>query len=117
MIKLSNILKEVMEKEEQYNDSTESTYDKVIKDALKVDQIPLVQGKYKLGQSRTVDSSDQNIFKKLYPITPPKSDKDKSLFSLLMICGSITIISSCVCLEFSSYLNKYPRRGNNKERI
>ena len=65
-----------MEKEKQYNDNTESTYDKVIKDALKVDQIPLVNGKYKLGQSRTVDGSDQNIFKKLYPITPPKSDKE-----------------------------------------
>ena len=37
-----------MEKEKQYNDNTESTYDKVIKDALKVDQIPLVNGKYNI---------------------------------------------------------------------
>jgi hypothetical protein len=76
MIKLSKILKEVMEQEEQDNVAVESRYDKVIKDALKVDQVPLVKGKYKLGQSGTVDSSDMSIFKKLYPITPPKSDKE-----------------------------------------
>jgi hypothetical protein len=36
MIKLSKILKEVMEQEEQDNVAVETTYDKVIKDALKV---------------------------------------------------------------------------------
>ena len=66
MIKLSNILKEVMEKEEQYNDNTESTYDKVIKDALKVDQIPLVQGKYKLGDDKSPQGPDLETFIKLY---------------------------------------------------
>ena len=72
MIKLSNILKEVMEQEEQDNITVENTYDKVIKDALKVDQIPLVKGKYKLGVSGKVNSADLETFKKLYPIAPPK---------------------------------------------
>jgi len=76
MIKLSKILKEVMEQEEQDNVAVETTYDKVIKDALKVDQIPPVKGNYKLGQSGTVNSSDLDTFKKLYPIAPPKSDKE-----------------------------------------
>jgi len=76
MIKLSKILKEVMEQEEQDNIAVENTYDKVIKDALKVDEIPLVKGKYILGKSGTVQSSDLDTFKKLYPITPPKSDKE-----------------------------------------
>jgi hypothetical protein len=76
MIKLSNILKEVMEKKEQYNDNTESTYDKVIKDALKVDQIPLVQGKYKLGDNKSPQGPDLETFIKLYKVSPPTSGKE-----------------------------------------
>jgi hypothetical protein len=76
MIKLSKILKEVMEQEEQDNVAVENTYDKVIKDALKVDQIPLVKGKYKLGQSGTVQGSDKDTFNKLYKVAPPTAGKE-----------------------------------------
>ena len=76
MIKLSKILKEVMEQEEQDNIAVESRYDKVIKDALKVDQIPLVKGKYKLGESGTVQGSDNDTFTKLYKVAPPTADKE-----------------------------------------
>ena len=75
MIKLSKILKEVMEQEEQDNVATETRYDIVIKDALKVDQIPLVKGKYKLGESGTVQGSDKDTFIKLYKVAPPTADK------------------------------------------
>jgi hypothetical protein len=75
MIKLSNILKEVMEQEEQTN-TDENTYDKVIKDTLKTDIIPPVQGKYKLGQSGNVKGSDLKIFTELYKVSPPTAGKE-----------------------------------------
>jgi hypothetical protein len=75
MIKLSNILKEVMEQEEQTN-TAENTYDKVIKDTLKTDIIPSVQGKYKLGQSGKVKGSDLKIFTELYKVSPPTTGKE-----------------------------------------
>ena len=76
MIKLTKILKEVMEQEEQDNASVDTTYDKVIKDALKVDQIPAVQGKYALGDNKTPQGSDLEIFNKLYKVSPPTSGKE-----------------------------------------
>jgi len=65
-----------MEQEEQDNVAVENTYDKVIKDALKVDQIPPVKGNYKLGQSGTVQGSDNDIFTKLYKVAPPTAGKE-----------------------------------------
>lgn len=76
MIKLTNILKEVMEQEEQDNVAGENTYDKVIKDALKVDQIPSVKGKYKLGDNKTPQGADLEIFTKLYKVAPPTTGKE-----------------------------------------
>jgi hypothetical protein len=76
MIKLSKILKEVMEQEEQNKVASETQYDIVIKNALKVDQIPLVKEEYKLGDDGKVKSPDSEIFKQLYKISPPKSDKE-----------------------------------------
>ncbi len=76
MIKLTNILKEVMEQEEQGNVVEESTYDKVIKDALKVDQIPSVKGKYILGDNKKPQGSDLEIFTKLYKVAPPTAGKE-----------------------------------------
>lgn len=75
MIKLSNILKEVMEKDQDDN-SMNNTYDQVIKSALKVDTIPQVINKYKLGTSVKVSGPDLLIFKELYPITPPKKGEE-----------------------------------------
>lgn len=65
-----------MEQEEQDNIATESTYDKVIKDALKVDQIPLVKNKYTLGNSGPVKSPDLETFKELYKVAPPTTGKE-----------------------------------------
>jgi len=76
MIKLSKILKEVMEQEEQNNVAGESRYDQVIKHALKVDQIPQVKGKYKLGDDKTPQGSDLEIFTKLYKVAPPAAEKE-----------------------------------------
>lgn len=76
MIKLTNILKEVMEQDEKGTSIEDSIYDKVIKETLKVDEIPSVQGKYKLGDSKKVQGSDLETFKKLYPITPPKKGEE-----------------------------------------
>lgn len=64
-----------MDQDEQDN-AVESTYDKVIKDALKVDIIPLVNGKYELGQSGKVQSSDIKTFTELYKVSPPTSGKE-----------------------------------------
>lgn len=64
-----------MEQEEQTN-TVENTYDKVIKDTLKVDTIPPVQGKYKLGQSGTVNSADKKVFTELYKVAPPTAGKE-----------------------------------------
>jgi hypothetical protein len=55
-----------------------TNYDQVIKNALNVEEIPQVQGPggdegYKLGDDITLSGEDAEIFKKLYPISPPKS--------------------------------------------
>jgi len=76
MIKLSKILKEVMEQEEQNKVASETQYDIVIKDALKVDQIPLVKEKYKLGDSEKVKSPDSEIFNELYKVSPPPAGNE-----------------------------------------
>lgn len=65
-----------MEQDEKRISVEDSIYDKVIKETLKVDEIPNVQGKYKLGDSKKVQGSDLEIFKKLYPITPPKKGEE-----------------------------------------
>ena len=65
-----------MEQEEQNKVASETQYDIVIKNALKVDQIPLVKEEYKLGDDGKVKSPDSEIFKQLYKISPPKSDKE-----------------------------------------
>ena len=65
-----------MEQEEQNNVASETDYDKVIKNELKVDQIPLVKNKYTLGISGQVESPDSEIFKQLYKLSPPKSDNE-----------------------------------------
>jgi len=75
MIKLLNILKEVMDQEEQ-DSAVESTYDKVIKNALKIDTIPPVSGKYALGETGRVQSSDLKTFTELYKVSPPTSGKE-----------------------------------------
>lgn len=64
-----------MEQEEQ-NNTAENTYDKVIKDTLKVDIIPSVQGKYRLGQSGKIKGSDSKIFTELYKVAPPTAGKE-----------------------------------------
>ena len=50
-------------------------YDDVIKKSLNVEEIPQVQGSYKLGESITLSGKDAEIFRKLYPIAPPKKGK------------------------------------------
>jgi hypothetical protein len=50
-------------------------YDDVIKKALNVEEIPQVQDNYKLGESITLSGKDAEIFRKLYPIAPPKKGK------------------------------------------
>jgi len=76
MIKLSNILKEVMKEDDKEVLSGSTIYDDVIKKELKVEEIPSVKGKYKLGESKKVQGSDLEIFKKLYPLSPPKKGEE-----------------------------------------
>jgi hypothetical protein len=51
------------------------SYDDVIKNALKIDQIPQVQDEYKLGENVNINGEDAKIFKALYHIAPPKANK------------------------------------------
>jgi len=51
-------------------------YDKVIKNALKVENIPQVQGSYNLGTDVNINGEDAKIFKALYPVAPPKKGKE-----------------------------------------
>ena len=55
-----------------------SQYEQVIayalfKDTKKVDEIPNVSRKYKLGTNDSVDKEDLETWKKLYPVKPPKT--------------------------------------------
>jgi hypothetical protein len=57
---------------------TEETelYDKTIQSALNTETVPAVQGKYSLGASISLEGNDGEIFKRLYPISPPKGGKE-----------------------------------------
>jgi hypothetical protein len=56
--------------------SGSTIYDDVIKKELKVEERPSVKGEYKLGESKKVQGSDLEIFKKLYPLSPPKKGEE-----------------------------------------
>jgi hypothetical protein len=68
-------LKEFNSDEIELNEEDE-TYDKVIKNVLKVDTIPQVKGNYALGKDTNIDGEDAKIFKLLYPVSPPKKGKE-----------------------------------------
>jgi hypothetical protein len=73
---LNEILKEFdVDKTDILNEGDE-TYDKVIKNTLKVEKIPQVEKEYKLGENTNVNGEDAKIFKALYPTAPPKKDQD-----------------------------------------
>lgn len=72
---LEEILKEFNINEIDIISEGDETYDKVIKNSLKVEEIPQVQGSYELGKDTNINGEDAEIFKKLYPIAPPKKDK------------------------------------------
>ena len=77
------ILKEILDEngitEINLDEIKDVNYDSVIKKALNVEEIPQVQGginnRYNLGTNITLSGEDAEIFKKLYPIAPPKKDK------------------------------------------
>jgi len=72
---LDEILKEFNIEEIDLNEVGDVSYDDVIKNALKVEEIPKVQGKYKLGTNVNVNGEDAKIFKALYSVAPPKKGK------------------------------------------
>jgi len=72
---LDEILKEFNIDKIELNEGDE-TYDKVIKNALKIEEIPQVQGKYDLGRDTNVSGEDARIFKLLYAVSPPKKGKE-----------------------------------------
>jgi len=56
-------------------------YDQLIsyhlfKDTNKISEIPGVNKKYSVGKDDKVDSEDMEIYKKLFPVTPPKQGKE-----------------------------------------
>jgi len=58
-----------------------SEYDQLIShhlfnDTNKISEIPGVNKKYSVGKDDKVDSTDMEIYKKLYPVTPPKQGKE-----------------------------------------
>jgi hypothetical protein len=73
---LEEILKEFNIEETDIITEGDETYDKVIKNALKVEEIPQVQGNYELGKNVDVNGEDAKTFKLLYPVAPPKKDQD-----------------------------------------
>jgi hypothetical protein len=73
---LNAILEENGLDETELDEVNNVIYDDVIKKALNVEEIPQVQGSYKLGESVTLNGEDAEIFKKLYPIAPPKKGKE-----------------------------------------
>ena len=72
---LDQILSEYNIGEIEINEA-DDLYDKVIKNALKVEDIPQVQGKYTLGTDVNINGEDAKIFKSLYSVSPPKKGKD-----------------------------------------
>jgi len=83
---LNSIIKELtgieqLEEELVVVEADGSQYEQVIayalfKDTKKVDEIPNVNKKYQLGSNDNVDSKDLEIWKKLYPVKPPKAGKE-----------------------------------------
>lgn len=73
---LDEILKEFNIEETDIITEGDETYDKVIKNALKVEEIPQVQGNYELGKDVNINGDDAKTFKLLYPVAPPKKDQD-----------------------------------------
>lgn len=73
---LDEILKEYNIDEVDLISEGDETYDKVIKNALKVEEIPQVQGNYPLGRDVNIDGEDAKIFKALYAVAPPKKGKE-----------------------------------------
>jgi hypothetical protein len=76
------ILKEILDEngiiEINLDEIEDIDYDSVIKKALNIEdteEIPQVQDNYKLGESITLSGKDAEIFRKLYPIAPPKKGK------------------------------------------
>ena len=81
-VKKLRILKEILDEngitEINLDEIEDVNYDRVLKKALNVEEIPQVQGGdngYNLGTNITLSGEDAEIFKKLYPIAPPKKDK------------------------------------------
>ena len=72
---LDQILAEYNISEIEINEA-DDLYDKVIKNALKVENIPQVQGEYTLGTDVNINGEDAKIFKSLYSVSPPKKGKD-----------------------------------------
>ena len=72
---LDQILSEYNIGEIEINEA-DDLYDKVIKNALKVEDIPQVKGKYTLGTDVNINGEDAKIFKSLYSVSPPKKGKD-----------------------------------------
>lgn len=72
---LDEILKEINIDEVNITEGDE-LYDKVIKNALKTEDIPQVKGEYNLGKDVSIIKEDADIFKKLYSVSPPKKGKD-----------------------------------------
>ena len=74
------ILKEILDEngitEINLDEIGDVSYDDVIKKALNIEEIPQVQNSYELGTNTTVSGKDAEIFKKLYPVAPPKKGKD-----------------------------------------
>jgi hypothetical protein len=73
---LDEILKEFNIEETDIITEGDETYDKVIKNALKVEEIPQVQDNYELGKDVNINGDDAKTFKLLYPVAPPKKDQD-----------------------------------------
>ena len=73
---LDEILKEFNIDETNIISEGDETYDKVIKNALKVEEIPQVQDSYELGRDTNVNGEDAKIFKALYSVAPPKKGKE-----------------------------------------
>jgi hypothetical protein len=72
---LDEILAEYGIDEIELNEADE-LYDKVIKNALKVEEIPQVQGSYTLGTNGDIKGEDAKTFKTLYSVAPPKKGKE-----------------------------------------
>ena len=73
---LDEILKEYNLEETDIISEGDETYDKVIKNALKIEEIPQVQDSYDLGKDVNINGKDAETFKALYAVAPPKKGKD-----------------------------------------